>query len=162
MQRVKTIKDPIAEFMQEHEDAVKHLHTLSDATKSLALNGFSKDAFKKVIAGLSYMKREVGDHNKKEENALFPILERYVEGPTKIMRDEHKILYKQFVKFEEAVGTVKKNPNEDKSLQRLVSLSRSIVKIFVNHIHKENYILFPLVQKFLTKEELREVAKKMH
>jgi hemerythrin-like domain-containing protein len=35
------------------------------------------------------------------------------------------------------------------------------VQIFVNHIHKENHILFPLVQKFLTKDALREVARRM-
>jgi iron-sulfur cluster repair protein YtfE (RIC family) len=31
----------------------------------------------------------------------------------------------------------------------------------VNHIHKENHILFPLVQKFLTKDALREIARRM-
>lgn len=154
--------DPIAEFMQEHDDAVHQLHQLNDAAKHLATYGYSKEAFKKVLLGLRYMQNEVGDHNKKEEDALFPILERYVEGPTQVMRDEHQILYKQFVKFQECVQHVKKDSANRKLLLRLVSLSRSIVKIFVNHIHKENYILFPLVQRFLTKEELREVAKKMH
>lgn len=159
---MKPKQDPIAELMKEHEDAVKHLHSLNDAAKSLAANGFSELAFKKILAGLNYMHQEVGEHNKKEEDALFPILERYVEGPTQVMRDEHKVLYKQFLKFEEAIEKVKLNRNDTKSIQRLATLSRSIVKIFVNHIHKENYILFPMVQRFLTKEELREVAKKMH
>jgi len=31
----------------------------------------------------------------------------------------------------------------------------------VNHIHKENEILFPLVKRFFTKEELRKVARLM-
>jgi len=159
---MKNARDPIAEFMKEHEDAVKHLHLLSAAAKSLANDGFSRSAFKHVLEGLAYMNEEVREHNKKEEDALFPILERYVEGPTKLMRDEHKILYAQFVKFEQTVMKVKANPDDAKMIQRLVTLSRAIVKIFVNHIHKENYILFPLVQRFLTKEELREVAKKMH
>ncbi|MEK7262996.1 MAG: hemerythrin domain-containing protein [Bacteroidota bacterium] len=160
--RKKEPFDPIAEFMQEHDDAVHQLHQLNDAAKQLAAHGYSKEAFKKVLLGLRYMQNEVGDHNKKEEDALFPVLERYVEGPTQVMRDEHIILYKQFVKFQECVDAVKKDSDDKKLLQRLVILSRGIVKIFVNHIHKENYILFPLVQRFLTKEELREVAKKMH
>jgi iron-sulfur cluster repair protein YtfE (RIC family) len=162
IKRKRVILDPIAEFMQEHDDAVHQLHELNDAAKQLATYGFSKQAFKKVLLGLRYMQNEVGEHNKKEEEALFPILERYVEGPTQVMRDEHFVLYQQFVKFHECVGAVKKNSNDKKLLLRLVSLSRTIVKIFVNHIHKENYILFPLVQRFLTKEELREVARKMH
>jgi hemerythrin-like domain-containing protein len=36
-----------------------------------------------------------------------------------------------------------------------------MVQLLVNHIHKENYILFPLVQKFLTRDALREVARRM-
>ena len=43
----------------------------------------------------------------------------------------------------------------------LARVSRGMVQLFVNHIHKENHILFPLVQKFLTKDALREVARRM-
>ena len=82
---MKNARDPIAEFMKEHEDAVKHLHLLSAAAKSLANDGFSRSAFKHVLEGLAYMNEEVREHNKKEEDALFPILERYVEGPTKLI-----------------------------------------------------------------------------
>jgi hemerythrin-like domain-containing protein len=39
--------------------------------------------------------------------------------------------------------------------------AEAIVQLMVNHIHKENQILFPLVKRFLTKEELREVAQRM-
>jgi hemerythrin-like domain-containing protein len=155
------IIDPIAEFMKEHDAALHQLSMLNSAVKSLSTNGFSERDFKKVLHALSYMNREVSDHNHKEEEALFPILERYVEGPTRVMREDHILLAEKFVKFRDAVSRVKKKPSEEKELRSLATITRSIVKIFVNHIHKENYILFPMVQRFLTKEELREVAKKM-
>jgi len=46
-------------------------------------------------------------------------------------------------------------------VRELAMIGKNVVQIFVNHIHKENYILFPLVQEFLSKYELREVARKM-
>ena len=46
---------------------------------------------------------EVSVHNKREEEALFPVLERYVEGPTQLMRDEHKILRREFRKLRTTV-----------------------------------------------------------
>jgi iron-sulfur cluster repair protein YtfE (RIC family) len=46
-------------------------------------------------------------------------------------------------------------------LEELEEVSKVVVQLFVNHIHKENHILFPLVQKFLTKDALREIARRM-
>ena len=49
----------------------------------------------------------------------------------------------------------------DQLRERLAAVARGIVQIMVNHIHKENHILFPLVQKFLTKDALREIARRL-
>jgi iron-sulfur cluster repair protein YtfE (RIC family) len=125
--------DPIAQLMQEHDEALLKLSMLNKATRSLAENGFSEDAYAKVLLALEFIDEEVTVHNKSEEEALFPVLERYVEGPTELMRKDHQILKKEFVRLRKAV----------------------------NNVHKENHILFPLVQKFMTKDALREVARRM-
>ena len=100
-------------------------------------------------------------HNKSEEEALFPVLERYVEGPTKLMREDHKFLKKEFVRLRRAVTKLDKEKNSRAAALALETTAKTIVQRFVNHIHKENHILFPLVQKFLTKDALREVARRM-
>jgi hemerythrin-like domain-containing protein len=153
--------DPIAQFMQEHDEMLVHLSSLTKATRSIAQRGFSDDAFSKVLSALRFIEDEVGVHNMREEEALFPVLERYVEGPTKLMREDHKYLKKEFLKLRRAVNSVEKKKESKPAAAELEAIAQTIVQRFVNHIHKENHILFPLVQKFLTKDALREVARRM-
>jgi hemerythrin-like domain-containing protein len=153
--------DPIAQFMQEHDEALVQLSSLNKASTSIAENGFTEDAYYRLVRAVEFIEQEVGIHNKREEEALFPVLERYVEGPTRLMRNDHKVLEKEFRRLRRAVERVSKNRRSKAAARDLASVSRSIVQRMVNHIHKENHILFPLVQKFLTKDALREVARRM-
>ncbi len=153
--------DPIAQLMQEHDEALLKLSMLNKATRSIAENGFSDDAYAKILSAMEFIDEEVTVHNKSEEEALFPVLERYVEGPTELMRKDHQILKKEFVRLRRAVRKVGKKNSDRVAAKDLYSTSQQIIQLFVNHIHKENHILFPLVQKFLTKDALREVARRM-
>jgi hemerythrin-like domain-containing protein len=153
--------DPIARFMQEHDKALVQLSTLSKATSSLAEQGFSAEAYRKILTAMEFIEDEVSVHNSREEEALFPVLERYVEGPTRLMREDHRILKKEFVRLRKAVTRVARDKKNQRAASALAEVSRGMIQIFVNHIHKENHILFPLVQKFLTKDALREVARRM-
>ncbi len=153
--------DPIARLMQEHDHALTKLSLLNKATRSIAENGFSEDAYAKLKIAMEFINEEVTIHNRSEEEALFPVLERYVEGPTQLMRQEHKDLKKEFVRLRRAVKAIEKKKNDKRAAKELHAVAKHIVALFVNHIHKENHILFPLVQKFLTKDALREVARRM-
>lgn len=153
--------DPIAQFMQEHDETLVQLSSLNKASKSIAEDGFTQDAYYRLIRAVEFVEEEVGVHNKREEEALFPVLERYVEGPTKLMRDDHKVLAKEFRRLRRALDRVTRNKASKAAARDLASVSKAIVQRMVNHIHKENHILFPLVQKFLTKDALREVARRM-
>lgn len=147
--------------MQEHDEALVHLSSLSKATKSIAEHGFSDDAYAKVLSALEFIEEEVSVHNRSEEEALFPVLERYVEGPTQLMRDDHRKMKREFARLRKAVNRVSRNRSNKAAAQDLAAIAKAIIQRFVNHIHKENHILFPLVQKFLTKDALREVARRM-
>ena len=153
--------DPIAQLMQEHDHALLHLSALNKAAQAIATDGYSEERFRIVATALEFIEEEISVHNKSEEEALFPVLERYVEGPTALMREEHKKMKGKFARFRKAVLQVKRTPHDTSAAEELLSISRIIVQMFVNHIHKENHILFPLVQKFLTKDALREVARRM-
>ncbi len=153
--------DPIAQFMQEHDEALVQLASLNKASRSIAESGFSPDAFRRILIALDFIEEEVSVHNKSEEEALFPVLERYVEGPTQLMREDHKILKKHFRRFRAAVNRLETHKSSRSAAKDLLNISKDMVQLFVNHIHKENHILFPLVQKFLTKDALREVARRM-
>ncbi len=153
--------DPIAQFMQEHDQALVQLSSLKKAIRSIVEHGFSEDAHRRLLSAIEFIDEEVSVHNKSEEEALFPVLERYVEGPTKVMRDEHKVLRKEFNRLRRAVSRLEKNRLSKRAVGEISDVSQTMVQLFVNHIHKENHILFPLIQKFLTKDALREVARRM-
>ena len=153
--------DPIAQLMQEHNEALSNLKLLNHAIDGFSSNGYSRKNLGDIHTALRFIEEEVTQHNHKEEGALFPILERYVEGPTRIMRQDHKKLRKGFNVLQTSVKKVERNPDSFSAIKRMTTVAKSVVQQFVNHIHKENHILFPLVQKLLSKEELREVARKM-
>ncbi len=147
--------------MQEHDEALVQLSALKKATTAIAESGFTMDAWRKVLRAVEFIEVEVSVHNRSEEDALFPVLERYVEGPTGLMREDHKVLKKEFRRLRRAVDRLDAHRKDGAAASSLEEVARVIVQIFVNHIHKENHILFPLVQKFLTRDALREVARRM-
>jgi len=153
--------DPIADFMQDHDKLLAHLASLNRAARSLDEKGLTEEALQRIAAALEFIGQEVTEHNKSEEEALFPVLERYVEGPTKVMREDHKRLRQEFNRLRRAETGIQKHKVNGQKVRDLSSMSKTIVQLFVNHIHKENYILFPLVKKFLTKDALREIARRM-
>jgi regulator of cell morphogenesis and NO signaling len=153
--------DPIARFMQEHDTTLMQLSALNRATRSLADEGYSEEGMGRVRTATEFLAVEVGEHNTREEEALFPVLDRYVEGPTQIMRAEHKELKRELRKLKSAIRNVRSPRTSATSLRAVRERAQTVIHLFVNHIHKENNILFPLVQKFLTRDALREIARRM-
>jgi len=158
---MKRTLDPIARLMQEHDHALLQLKKLSRAVQAFSSDGYSPKYCREILAALKFIDVEVRVHNRSEEEALFPVIERYVEGPTNNLRDDHKKLQREFTRLARAVKNVRQHRDSFSRIKKLSKVSQSVVHIFVNHIHKENHILFPLVQRFLTREELREIAKRM-
>ena len=147
--------------MQDHDRLLAHLTNLNRAARSLDEKGLTKEALRRIVVALAYLEEEVTVHNKSEEEALFPVLDRYVEGPTKVMRDDHRQLRREFNRLTRAVSRIQKNRVTSQAAKELSASSKTMVQLFVNHIHKENSILFPLVRKFLTQDALREIARRL-
>ncbi len=156
-----TVRDPIALLMKEHEDALHRLQSLKKAAQDLRKKGYSEKTFKQLLKAVEYVDEEVRHHNKHEEDALFPIVERYVDGPTTVLREDHAKMAKIYKKLSYSIKAMQENNDDKVSRQELCESAEDIVHLMVNHIHKENQILFPMIQRFCTKEELREVAKKL-
>lgn len=153
--------DPFAQLMQEHTTVLVHLKHLHKTADAIRREGYTSRHARQYHSALRFIEEEVRVHNRREEHALFPLLERYVEGPTRLMRTDHKKLHRWFRSLAKAVGRVDGHPDSFSAIQHLAGITQEGIQLFVNHIHKENYILFPLVRKFLSKEEIREIASKM-
>jgi len=138
-----------------------HLSSLNRATRALVENGYTAESALKVREAVGFLADEVDVHNRHEEEALFPVLERYVEGPTAVMRDEHRVLKRELKKLKTAAGKLGGSRVNASTLKAVRANAQSVIQKFVNHIHKENNILFPLVQKFLTRDALREIARRL-
>jgi hemerythrin-like domain-containing protein len=154
-------RDPIALLMKEHEDALDKLQSLKKAGADIKKKGYSEKSFKQLLKAFEYVDEEVRHHNKHEEEALFPIVEKYVDGPTSVLRDDHVKMEKIYKKLKYSIKAMQENHEDKVSRQELCESVEDMVQLMVNHIHKENYILFPMVKRFCSKEELREVAKKL-
>lgn len=155
------VRDPIALLMKEHEDALNKLQLLKKSAADLKKKGYSEKSFKSLLKAVEYVDEEVRHHNKHEEDALFPIVERYVDGPTTMLREDHAQMAKIYKKLSYSIKALRDNTDDKTVRLELCDFAEDIVQLMVNHIHKENQILFPMIQRFCTKEELREVAKKL-
>ncbi len=155
------VRDPIALLMKEHEDALTKLQLLKKSSADIKKNGYTEKSFKVLLKAVEYVDEEVRVHNRHEEDALFPIVERYVDGPTSVLRDDHMKMAKIYKKLSYSIKAMKDNPDDKTARQELVESAGDIVQLMVNHIHKENHILFPMVKRFCTKDEIKEIAKKL-
>ena len=155
------MNDPIAIFLKEHDDALLNLKKMKLVTAEIKKNGYLDKYSKTLDVAMDFINEEVRVHNFKEENALFPVIEKYVDGPTISLRDEHAKMFKILKKIERSLSTLKDQPTDKIFREEFCEASNEIVQLMVNHIHKENQILFPLVKKFLSKEEMKKVFSKL-
>lgn len=153
--------NPLVVFIQEHSSLLLLLKKLNAAAQSIEKEGVRTKSIKTINDVIKVLAEEIGHHNVMEEEALFPVLEQYVEGPTKLLIEEHKLMKKRFLSLQKTLAQAQLPTASKLISQKLVANIRETVQVFVNHIHKENYILFPLLKRFLSKEELQKVASKM-
>ena len=154
-------RDPIGIFLKEHDMALVQLRILKRSAAEIKKSGYSEKLFKQLLRATEFVDEEVRVHNGKEESALFPIVERYVDGPTNTLREDHQRMAKIYKKLHYSIDSLKENHDDKIARQELGEAAEEIVQLMVNHIHKENEILFPLVKRFFSKEELRKVAQRM-
>lgn len=94
-------------------------------------------------------------HQMKEESVLFPVLlkttERKQTGPVHAMVFEHDQERSLVEGLEDALYTT--------NLPDFVYYAKRMAEILTNHMHKEEHLLFELVEKTLTDEEDRSVSE---
>jgi hemerythrin-like domain-containing protein len=96
-----------------------------------------------------------GCHHKKEEDRLFPAMERYglprEAGPTAVMREEHVIGRERVAKMAAAVDAFEKGGAGASDTFALET--RLFVDHLREHIAKEDQVLFPMADRMLPPAE---------
>lgn len=148
----REINDPkrtVTEYLQtDHKRLDRIFNRFSNAVKENRWGEASKD-FREFRVGL---KR----HIRAEEDILFPVFENktgmYEGGPTAVMRMEHKDI-------QELLDMIL-SLTDAKDSSQTPSASNSLVSLLTDHNMKEEHILYPESDEFLSEAERSEVVKK--
>lgn len=111
------------------------------------------------MKAIAYLLLDTESHHKREEEALFPKLERHgVTGPPRIMRMEHEELRAQKRRLAELVEQAESMGYEAFS-RELNEVGSYIASDLKDHIFKEDNILYPTALKTLEPEEWNKVLE---
>jgi hemerythrin-like domain-containing protein len=100
-------------------------------------------------------------HHAKEEDVLFPTLERNGVGsqgcPIGTLTSEHKQGRVLMTALNDAI---EKYANGDSTAKATISATiKGVMNLYPDHIWREDYLLFPMTEKVLPKPELEGVAR---
>jgi len=145
--------------MEEHRILQEFSEKLGDIARHVGREGKLEPATLSQLKHIEEHFRESESHYVREENVLFPYLEKHgVTEPPAVMWMEHnqireikKKLYKLIESREEmGFGDFANQLNE---------VASSLAALLRNHFHKENNILFPVSLRLLSDEEWRDVRQ---
>lgn len=105
--------------------------------------------------------KEYEKHKVREENSLFPYLEKHgITQPPAIMWSEHDEQRKEIKETSATLdnrGTIRFEDFKSRLVQRL----RKLTELIPAHFYKEENILFPTALKLITDQEWREIKASM-
>ena len=144
---------------KEHQHALKQLALLDEAAGRLAESGYSADDHGVVREAVRFVNNEVRVHNEREEQYLFPEMERVIppNGPTAVMKTEHRMLWDTLDRIEKALPDVSETSTREQ-LMELYQSASAVVQLLGNHIAKEDNILFPMAEAHLSTEQMQRLA----
>lgn len=110
-----------------------------------------------------FLARDVdGWHGRKEEEALFPALGSYLPtgaGPIGVMLAEHGLLREHQKVLVLSADRLESDPEAVDAFATAESAGRATRALLINHIEKEDLVLFPMARNLLSARELDEVAE---
>ena len=129
----------------------RRLDALWDATKRLAALGSFEQAserFAEFHYGLSR-------HIDAEEQVLFPAFEQHAghPGPVEVMRIEHVQIRKALGEIAQALAS--------SDVARLATPSETLENVLDPHNAKEEQVLYPMVDRFVSDRERADLVRKM-
>lgn len=150
---------PTEILKREHQNVLLKLDSLEKVVSNL-------DKKEKIASELkelaSFFKTDFWVHFAKEENALFPELERFIPregGPTGVMLIEHEDLRSTNSKFQPAVEEYLKDSDSLEIKRRLQGYSDHFIGVLIEHIHKEDNILFTMADMHLDQDQRDKVVR---
>lgn len=152
---------PINILMEEHKIMLQHAKKLGKIADKLQKIS-NKDYVGDEIHNLEHISEDFRDSEKhylREENVLFPYLEKHgITEPPAIMWMEHNQIREKKKLLSKLVEDYDSTDFQEFRKQ-LFETSEAISSILPNHFFKENNILFPTALRVVTEEEWKEARK---
>ncbi len=146
---------PIQILMREHQLLLELAAQLEAAAADVS-GAPDRAAAQSALGRLETIAQQFaasGNHYLREENVLFPYLEKHgVAGPTVVMWREHDKIRQLKKELYEAANGADSMPIEELG-SRLRAVAEELPALLENHFYKENNVLFPAAEELLTEEE---------
>ncbi|NOY48289.1 hypothetical protein MNBD_BACTEROID02-920 [hydrothermal vent metagenome] len=163
----------IQSLIDEHKVCNKMIDAFENTLNSLHTDGFSKSTLEGINDFFSFFDESIIVHNRKEDNTIFADLniilhekEEYSTGTEKtivdLMEDDHiKMLQLAAISFN-LFGLVTRIPDEGSGMVILdlaVEQSKSLIEMLKLHIFREDNVVFPIANTYLSQEVMDTLKK---
>jgi len=149
---------PVHILMEEHKIMLEDASKLKSTVKEMEGKDFSstRDLMEKLAHLIDHF-RESESHYLREENVLFPYLEKHgITQPPAIMWSEHNRI-REIKKNLYEIFDMRNSVSFQDFLKRLEEVVLSLADMLSNHFYKENKILFPTAIQVIDQNEWKSI-----
>jgi uncharacterized protein len=146
---------PLHTFLEEHRRILVFLERLKRLVEKVKQAGRLDPAGEdlKLLRQIAQHLLEVENHQVREENVLFPYLEKYgIKEPPKIMWSEHNEMREMKKQLKELSEQAPQLPGPELA-RRLAETALPLADFMEKHITKENNILYPAALRVIAPVE---------
>lgn len=152
----------ITHLVREHREAEKIVAVLEEVLEAAVPWTPSNVAHYEMVC--AYFDRDVLCHIRKEDEALFPVLEEFLPrdvGPLAVLRGEHAEIAAQYSLMRHAGEALRRGAPRPPAADDFRQYGRRLVLILRDHIYKEDRVLYPMVARFLSETQDRSILQHM-
>ncbi len=175
-----TVEHPaLTMLIDEHDEVNKIINKLEKAIAKYKQQHYTLDDEINAVFHefFQFTDNELLPHNRKEEKILFPVLHRrLIENKEHgvnnqdltaidIMEDDHVKFIQLTTLMFNLLGLAARLPDKQSAMftyDTFYNISKEFIELLKLHIYRENEILFPLAQKYLTPDDLNQLLPKLN
>ena len=153
---------PTDVLKHEHRRIEERLAALSEALELLGERGADGPVLDRIEEIAAYIDREMAVHHRKEEEGLFPVLTPYLDRHLNLdgRIADHEDLKIMSGRFQAAIDECRGDYNDLFAAQMLRGYGLYIVHLVLEHLLKEDRILFLVAEHCLSAEEEAEIFRR--
>lgn len=152
---------PITSFQRDHINILNLMEQFIETLRELKGKGSFEKGEKEMrrLALIAEKLMEAENHNVRQENTLFPILERHgIEQPPAIMWHDHTEMKEQKKRIIKAIKEAGVG-GFNLFISRIEPLAVSLLERFAGHTQKEENILYVTAVNVITEEEWKDIKE---